>query len=101
MGFETPDETRARVVKFGLLSHSKKTGRQIKLAKWRAYRYLDEGNYEDAYEIFDLYNLDRKTELKKWRDKTTVPEARRKPFPHSQSDPTLEEDVDAYRQLFK
>lgn len=101
LGFETPNESRNRIMKYSLDAQSKHTTYSRKRAEWSIFRALDDGDLEEAYEIIEETGLDKKATLKRYRDTRGKTEADRRNFPGTNINKQLETDVEAYRDKFK
>ena len=101
LGFETPNESRNRIIKYSLDAQSKHTSYSRKRAEFSIFRALDDGDIEEAYEIIDSAGLNRKSTLKRYRDTRGKTEADRRNFPGTNINKELERNVEAYRDKFK
>ena len=101
LGFETPNESRNRIMKYSLDAQSKHTSYSRKRAEWRIFRALDEGDTEEAYEIIQEAGLDKKSTMKRYRDTRKKTEADRRNFPGTNINKNLKANVEAYREKFK
>ena len=100
MGFESPDETRNRILKYALYDKARVTGNQVRLAKWRAYRNMDNGDFEEAFDILEEYNISEKEAIRLWKESRTQAEAERTTIPNTTRSEELLKDVEFYRKKF-
>ena len=101
LGFETPNESRNRIMKYSLDAQSKHTSYSRKRAEFSIFRALDAGDLEEAYEIIESAGLDKKSTMKRYRDTRDKTEADRRNFPGTNINKELERNVEAYRDKFK
>ena len=100
-GFESPDETRNRILKYALYDKSRKTGNEVRLAKWRAFRNMDDGDFEEAYAILAEYNISRQEAVELWKKSRLETEADRTTIGNTTRSDELLQDVENYRNKFK
>jgi hypothetical protein len=100
-GFESPAETRNRVLKYALYDKSRQTGNEVRLAKWRAFESMDDGDFAEAYAILAAYNISRKEAVELWRKSRFETEADRTTIGNTTRSDELLEDVQNYRNKFR
>ena len=100
-GFESPAETRNRVLKYALYDKSRQTGNEVRLAKWRAFENMDDGDFAEAYAILAEYNISRKEAVELWRKSRFETEADRTTIGNTTRSDELLEDVQNYRNKFR
>ena len=100
-GFESPAETRNRVLKYALYDKSRQTGNEVRLAKWRAFESMDDGDFAEAYAILAAYNISREEAVELWKKSRFETEADRTTIGNTTRSDELLEDVQNYRNKFR